>query len=420
MDKLPVIAFEIVLSYLDTLDRHNAIVAFSYDVSALATHLNSNICLALEYRFRQHMIKPLVNCRRTLIKELDLTGIFWIPKHMILNACSLLVNLEYLYLLGTTVVCKTNFKEFQQLKQIKTIATAVDVNGRGRKEYWLINRRIDADSNKITFDPQLCFDLSSKCNKSHEILSEDWLSEFKDGTSSGQFISDLQSTYTKRNYREFTLPTDEDARIKLTTKYGAVKTLYIDEHYGPSITSNVNLEPIKYLVNLTTFIVDVHDVVTKGFLKPILQSCDNLKTLNIRNYNADFSLCDLQYARENLKDLSVDMCSSARFNLQEFLTLQIPPLLRLRRLYVRFNQMSDDDWTHSDAALENFIRKNPQLIFLWIVCMDHLEKIENSAHLLKKYQTQPHQSYEFKYGDDDDADVPLQHWDMMNLLIGFV
>lgn len=40
MDKLPILPFEIVLSYLNTLDKHNAIVAFNYDVTALGSTLN--------------------------------------------------------------------------------------------------------------------------------------------------------------------------------------------------------------------------------------------------------------------------------------------------------------------------------------------------------------------------------------------
>lgn len=72
----------------------------------------------MEYRFRQNMINTLIGRRKALVKELDLTGIFWIPKHVILKACAQLVNLEYLYLLGTSVAVNTNFKDFQGMQKV--------------------------------------------------------------------------------------------------------------------------------------------------------------------------------------------------------------------------------------------------------------------------------------------------------------
>ncbi|XP_065169469.1 uncharacterized protein [Atheta coriaria] len=408
MDKLPILPFEIVLSYLNTLDKHNAIVAFNYDVTALGSTLNSKISLALEYRFRQNMINTLIGRRKALVKELDLTGIFWIPKHVILKACAQLVNLEYLYLLGTSVAVNTNFKDFQGMQKIKCVAVAV--NDKDTITHSLLERRI------IPYSDQICFDSIVKIKLpmyNHPIFIENWMALLKAGATMETIHRDMEKLYTTVTYSDFMV---EDEKLKeYLYELRNVKILNVEQSTPPRIAT-VNLEPIKFLVNLTALYIDVHSAVGNMFLKPLLQSCRNLTKLNITCYNATFSFTHLKYASNSLRDLSVCMRSSVYFNMEKFFfDINQHSTLHLRRLYLRFNQMNDArPATH--AEMLKFMRRQAQLIFVCIECTDVARKtIRDIGLLLRSFKKEPHQLFTCIHHTNLCINgIPLQHVDLVH------
>nr|XP_022915129.1 uncharacterized protein LOC111425380 [Onthophagus taurus] len=190
-----------------------------------------------------------------------------------------------------------------------------------------------------------------------------------------------------------------------------VNTVYINN------TAIENIANFKKLEKLT--IDEIPHLISGVFLTKILQECKSLVSLRIRskthNTKLHFMLCNaLPYAKtlqdlryEHPCNISIDRLFTALANSLE---------VRLKRLYIKCRSVE----VISAKPFENFLEKNPQLIFLCLQISNLPQtSIKKLLDALKRFKNDPRKVFVLVKSDEQlegNVQIPHVHFnDMIKL-----